>query len=106
MGVWAPDYLDPYTYINALLDGRSLKAVGNFNYAHFDSPQYNRLMARAARLQGNARLRAYGNLDVKLARDAAPLVAYAFAKDPTLVSKRVGCRVLRFGLDLAAACLK
>ncbi len=93
--VWAPDYLDPYTYIDTLLGGRSLKAVGNTNYAHFNSPQYNRLMARAARLRGSARSRAYGDLDVRLARDAAPMLSYAFTKEPTLVSKRVGCLVLR-----------
>jgi peptide/nickel transport system substrate-binding protein len=103
---WAPDYIDPYTYINTLLDGRLLKAVGNTNFAHLDSPQYNRLMDRAARLHGRARSRAYGNLDIKLARDAAPMFSYAFAKEPTLVSKRVSCRVLRPWLDLAAACLK
>jgi peptide/nickel transport system substrate-binding protein len=105
--VWAPDYLDPYTYINTLLDGRLLKATGNLNFAHFDSPKYNRLMARAARLRGSARARAYGKLDVDLAREAAPMVSYAITKAPTLVSKRVGCVVLRGGyFDLAAACLK
>jgi peptide/nickel transport system substrate-binding protein len=105
--VWAPDYLDPYTYINTLLDGHLLKATGNLNFAHFNSPKYNRLMTRAAHLQGRARARAYGKLDVDLARKAAPMVAYAITKAPTLVSKRVGCIVLRGGyFDLGAACLK
>ncbi len=104
--IWAADYVDPYTYINTLLDGRLLKPVGNSNFANFNSIQYNRLMARAARLQGRARSRAYGNLDVRLVRDAAPLVSYTVANEPTLVSKHVGCLVLRPGLDLAAACLK
>lgn len=105
--VWAPDYLDPYTYLNTLLDGRLLKATGNLNFAHFNSPKYNRLMTRAAHLQGRARARAYGKLDIDLAREAAPMVAYAITKAPTLVSKRVGCVVLRGGyFDLGAACLK
>ena len=105
--VWAPDYLDPYTYINTLLEGRSVKVSGNTNWAHLDAPKYNRLMARTARLRGRARARAYGKLDVELARDAAPMVAYAFTKEPTLVSGRVGCVVLRGGyFDLTAACLK
>ena len=63
-------------------------------------------MNRAARLHGDARSGAYGSLDVKLARDAAPMVGYMVTSDFTFVSKRVGCRVLRQGLDLAAACLK
>ena len=84
-----------------------LKATGNLNFAHFNSPKYNRLMTRAAHLQGRARARAYGKLDIDLAREAAPMVAYAITKAPTLVSKRVGCVVLRGGyFDLGAACLK
>jgi peptide/nickel transport system substrate-binding protein len=97
---WAPDYGDPYAYINELL-GPTTQNTG-----HFDSPRYRRLMAQAARLQGRARYRAYGNLSVRLARDAAPLIAWGFLNEPTLVSKHVGCIVLRPQLDLTAACLK
>jgi len=103
---WLPDYLDPYAYINALLDGRLITAHGNLNFAQFNSSRYNRLMARAARFRGGARYRAYGKLDVQITRDAAPWVAYMFSKAPTLISKRVGCLVLRPYIDLAAACLK
>ncbi len=59
-----------------------------------------------AGLRGGARYRAYGKLDLQIARDAAPWVAYMFSKAPTLVSKRVGCIVLRPYIDLAAVCLK
>jgi ABC-type oligopeptide transport system substrate-binding subunit len=97
---WGPDYRDPYAYINELL-GPTIN-----NYAHFGSPSYRRLMAQAARLRGDARYRAYGRLSVRLARDAAPLIAWGFLNEPTLVSKHVGCIVLRPELDLTAACLK
>jgi peptide/nickel transport system substrate-binding protein len=100
---WAADYVDPYSFTNSLLDGRF---IGENNAAHFNSPKYNALMRRAAGLQGDARYQAYGRLDVQLARDAAPLVAVAYDNQATLVSKRVGCIVLRPALDLAAACLK
>jgi peptide/nickel transport system substrate-binding protein len=100
---WGADYLDPYAYINLALDGRF---AGKTNGGRFNSPTYNRLMRQASRLQGPARYRAYGALDVRLARDAAPLAALSFLNEPTLVSKRVGCIVLRPYLDLAAACLK
>lgn len=103
---WLPDYIDPYAYINALLDGGSIKAHDNFNFAHFNSSRYNGLMARAARLRGGARYGAYGKLDVQIAREAAPWLPYMFSKASTLVSKRVGCIVLRPYIDLAAACLK
>jgi peptide/nickel transport system substrate-binding protein len=99
-GAWGPDYRDPYAYINELL-GPTIN-----NWAHFDSPMYRRLMGQASRLQGAARYRAYGNLSVRLARDAAPFIAWGFSNEPTLVSKHVGCIVLRPELDLTAACLK
>lgn len=62
--------------------------------------------ADAARLQGDARYRAYGQIDVQLARDAVPMVAVANDSEATLVSKRAGCIVLRPALDLTAACLR
>ena len=37
--IWATDYVDPYGYIDLLLDGRALKEVGNANLAQLDSPQ-------------------------------------------------------------------
>jgi ABC-type transport system substrate-binding protein len=102
---WAPDYLDPSTYLNSLLDGQFVSAN---NLSHFNSPKYNRLLRQAARRQGAARYRAYGALDVRLAREAAPMVAISYLKEPTLVSKRVDrrCIVLRPTLDLTAVCLK
>jgi hypothetical protein len=63
-------------------------------------------MREAGRVQGPQRYRRYGALDVQLAREAAPLAALSFFNEATLVSKRVGCIVLRPGLDLTAVCLK
>jgi oligopeptide transport system substrate-binding protein len=103
ISLWLPDYRDPHAYINLLLDGRYARGT---NLGHFDSPRYNRLMWQAGGLQGAARYRRYGALDVQLARDAAPLAALAIFNEATLVSKRVGCIVLRPTLDLTAVCLK
>ena len=100
---FAADYVDPYSYVNLLLDGRF---DSDTNVGRFNSPAYNRLMRRAASRRGEARYRAYGALDVQLAREAAPMLPFAFSNEATLVSKRVGCIVLRPVLDLTAACLK
>ena len=100
---WAPDYLDPFSYVNTLLDGRF---IGINNLARFNSPRYNVLMRRTATLRGAARYRAYGQLDVQIARDAAPSIPMYSLNESTLVSKRVGCVVLRPDLDLTAVCLK
>jgi ABC-type transport system substrate-binding protein len=98
---WAPDYADPYAVINIQLDGRF---IGRTNWPRFDSPTFNRLLRRAAGLRGAARYRAYGTLDARLAREAAPMVAVDFLTEPVLVSARVGCVAHPF--DLAALCLR
>lgn len=104
LGLWQPSYVDPYAYINQLFDARY---IGGTNFTRFDSRRYDQQLRRTARLlQGRERNQAYGALDVRLARDAAPLAAVDFLKEPTLVSTRVGCIILRPVLDLTAVCLK
>ena len=98
---WIPDYGDPYAALNIRFDGRF---IGSTNWGRFNSPEYNRLLRRAALLEGAKRYRTYGQLDVRLARDAAPMVAVDVLNDPTLVSKRIGC--VKPFFDLTAVCLK
>jgi ABC-type oligopeptide transport system substrate-binding subunit len=100
---WLADYNDPYAVLNVLFDGRF---VGATNWARSDSAEYNRLLRRSASLEGAARYRAYGKLDARLAREAAPMVAVDVLNEPTLVSERVGCIVLTPSLDLTRICLK
>ncbi len=68
--------------------------------------KYNRLLDRASRLTGEQRYRAYGELDVQLSRDVAPMIPVAVVNQQTFVSARVGCIVLNPLLDLTAVCLK
>ena len=104
LGLWQPSYVDPYAYINQLLDARY---IGGTNFTRFDSRTYDQQLRQTARmLQGSDRARAYGALDVRIAREAAPLAAVDILKEPTLVSERVGCVILRPVLDLTAVCLK
>jgi ABC-type transport system substrate-binding protein len=97
------DYYDPYAFLNLFFESRF---IGRTNWSNLHSPRYDRLLRAASRLRGRARARAYGRLDVQLARDVAPVAAISYSDEPTLVSKRVGCILLRPALDLAAACLK
>jgi ABC-type transport system substrate-binding protein len=103
---FGPDYFDPYAMLNVLFDGRQIGTPYSFNTGYFNSPKYNALLATAAKLTGAARYRAYGRLDVELARDQAPMVAYENESILSFVSKRSGCLVLNPFLDLAAVCLK
>jgi peptide/nickel transport system substrate-binding protein len=104
LGLWQPAYVDPYAYLNQLLDPRYF---GGTNFTRFTSRAYTRQMQRTAGVvQNGPRSRAYGALDVRLAREVAPLAAVDILAEPTLVSGRVGCIVLRPVLDLTAVCLK
>ena len=103
-------WVDPYQYVNLLLDGRTIQATGNTNRSYFNSPHYNRLIDRAGSLSGQARYDAYGKLAVDIARTAAPMAAYINRKTRFLVSSRVGCvratGAAAHGLDLAGLCIK
>jgi peptide/nickel transport system substrate-binding protein len=97
------DYYDPYAFLNLLFESRF---IGRTNWSNLRSPRYDRLLRAASRLRGQARLRSYGRLDIQLAREVAPIAPLAYIAEPTLVSRRVGCIVLRPALDLATACLQ
>jgi ABC-type transport system substrate-binding protein len=100
-------WVDPYQYVNMLLDGRKIQASDNTNRSFFNSPGYNKLMDRAASLSGKARYLAYGRLAVDIAQDAAPIVTAFVRNTRFFVSQRVGCvGVSAHGFDLAGLCLK
>jgi peptide/nickel transport system substrate-binding protein len=100
-------WVDPYQYLNVLLDGRKIEATGNANQSYFNSPHYNRLIDQAGRLSGRARYDAYGKLAVDLARNAAPIATMFVRNNRFFVSNRVACvRVGAHGLDLAGLCLR
>jgi peptide/nickel transport system substrate-binding protein len=104
--IWAPPIPDPYAFLNALLD---TDFVGSTNLGGFSSAEIDADLRRTARLtQSVARQRAYGEVDVRLARTEAPFAAIDVLNEVTFVSKRVDprCVVLRPALDLAAVCLK
>lgn len=97
---------DPGAALNGLFDGGQIGTPSNGDWSYFNSPKWNRLLRQANRLSGRARYRAYGKLDVQLARDAAPAVVYGIDNTLALVSARTGCITFNPTLDLAAACLK
>jgi oligopeptide transport system substrate-binding protein len=88
-------------YLTGLFHGSS-----GSNFSHLDDPRYNRLLEQAAQLPNAARYRAFGDLDVRLARDAAPAIGYATLNAWALVSARTGCVIMNPFLDLTAVCLK
>jgi ABC-type transport system substrate-binding protein len=103
LGVSLPD---PGLVLNDLFDGRSIGKSDNFNLSYFNSPKWNRALRRASLLTGARRSRAFGRLDVQIARDAAPTVALYVNSALTLVSARTGCVVVNPDLDLDAVCVE
>ena len=88
---WGADYPDPYNFINVLLDGKRIQATNNVNESYFNNPSYNAKMERAARLSGQARLTAYGNLDNDIIKNQAPLAPYINTNARLFVSQDLGC---------------
>jgi hypothetical protein len=73
----------------------------------FNDPNYPRKLAAAARLSGPNRYLTYGNLDLDLARNAAPLAAYGNTQIHNLFSAPIGCQAFGFyGIDLNALCIR
>src|SRR5829696_2482473 len=104
---WHMDYFDPYDFL-FLLDGTTIRPANNNNYSYFNNPTYNRKIAAAASLVGQARYRAFGNLDQDLAKNAAPLASYITDNTRHLVSRTTGCYFYQpvYELDIAAICKK
>jgi ABC-type oligopeptide transport system substrate-binding subunit len=75
-------------------------------FSHLKSPRYKRQLELAGQLSGPARYRAYGKLDVELARDAAPAIGAININAWAFVSARTGCVVMNPSFDLTAVCLK
>jgi len=88
---------DPFYFLNIPMDA-----------GLFDNPVYDRKLVGAAKLVGRKREVAYGKLDVELAREAAPLVAFTYQTHQDFFSERMGCHVYNpaYGMDLAALCLR
>jgi len=105
---WSADTPDPAAMLVPLLDGSRIRAVHNTDIAYFDESRYNRRLDAAARLTGSRRYRAYGALDVQIARDAAPYIALANPARVDFFSSRMGCEVDQpvYGVDLAALCVR
>ena len=86
---WGADYPDPSNFLNVLLDGRGLRQERT-NLSYFDDASYNQL-ERASRLFGAARLRAYGQLDADIMRNAAPFAPFVIRNARIFVSQDLGC---------------
>jgi ABC-type oligopeptide transport system substrate-binding subunit len=105
---WQADYADPFDFINVLLYGKSIQKSNNVNFSYFNDPTYNKQMEEAAGLAGAARSKAYDKLDLDIAGNAAPLVAWDNDNERDFFSARMGCQLFHpvYGMDISALCLR
>jgi peptide/nickel transport system substrate-binding protein len=105
---WIADYPDPYDFINKLLDGRTIQEANNVNFSYFNDPAFNKKMDEAAAQTGEARDRAYAELDADIAGNAVPLAAWSVPNNIDFFSARVGCQLFQpvYFMDLGALCLR
>jgi ABC-type oligopeptide transport system substrate-binding subunit len=104
---WHTDYFDPYHFA-LLVDGRTIRPRNNTNVSYFNSSAYNAKIARAARLFGPKRYRAFSALDHELMRNAAPVAVYGVSYDRHYISARTSCYHHHpvYGFDFPAICLR
>jgi YVTN family beta-propeller protein len=97
---WIPDFPDPGAMLNVLLESNAV-------VPSFVSSYWHARLVAAARLSGARRGLAYAQLNLRLARDAAPLVAFGDPTSQDFFSARVGCETFNaLGVDLDTLCLK
>jgi peptide/nickel transport system substrate-binding protein len=105
---WGADYPDPYNFINVLLDGTRIQSTNNVNLSYFNEPAFNKKMAQAAALSGDARLTAYANLDRDLSK-AGAVLGYINTNGRYYVSQSTGCfnvNPVHGTINFAAICKK
>ena len=91
---WCSDYPDPFDWINVLLYGGFIQPENNFNYSYMDLPKWNRKMEAAAKLVGPKRFKVYGQLDLDIMRQVAPIAVERTYNNRYLFSDRVNPKSL------------
>ena len=78
------------------------------NASYFDDPETNAKIEAASRLTGEARRKAWADLDAYLMRDNPPVAPLYHSNTRAFVSKSFDCFFMHpfYGVDIAAACKK
>jgi ABC-type oligopeptide transport system substrate-binding subunit len=87
---WNADYPDPYDFIDVLLNGNNIHESNNNNLSYFNNAAINKQIVAANKLTGDARYKAYGNLDIQITKAYAPWASYDNRNNREFVAKRVG----------------
>jgi ABC-type oligopeptide transport system substrate-binding subunit len=72
IGGWGWDYPDPFDFLNVFFDGNRIQDANNQDFSYINDPKLNQQLEKAATLTGDARYKAYGDLDIMIAKDYSP----------------------------------
>ena len=92
--------------LEPILNAKDLGPTRNANLSYFDDPATNARVEAATRLTGDARRKAWADLDVDLMRDNPPVAPIIHANNRVFISRSLGCFLFHplYGIDVAAAC--
>ena len=86
---WFKDFTDPQSMLDPTFKGANIfKEGGNNNLAQLNDPKIDAAMDKAATLQGEARVKAWANIDKMITADA-PAVPFDWDKTTVIWSKDV-----------------
>ncbi len=85
---WLPDFFDPYAMLNAVFNGEAIVPQNNVNMSLFDDKKINAEMDKASALAGDARAKAWGDIDRQLT-DLEPAIPWFWDKQANLQAKNV-----------------
>jgi peptide/nickel transport system substrate-binding protein len=86
---WFKDFTDPQSMLEVTFKGKNIvKAGNNNNLAQLNDPKIDDAMDKASTLQGDARLKAWANIDKMITADA-PAVPFDWDKTTIIWSKDV-----------------
>jgi ABC-type transport system substrate-binding protein len=91
---WCSSYPDPYDFFDNLLYGGNANKPYSANYPKMNIPKWDRRMEAAARLVGPERYKAYGQLDLDIMRQVAPIAVERTYNNRFFFSERVNPKSL------------
>jgi peptide/nickel transport system substrate-binding protein len=98
---WCSDYPDPYDWLNILFFGGSIQAENNVNYSYMNIASWNAKLAKAAKLVGPNRYKTYGQLDIDIMNQVAPVAVTRTYNTRYFFSDRVNPQSLVFSKTYA-----
>jgi peptide/nickel transport system substrate-binding protein len=98
---WCSDYPDPYDWLNILFFGGSIQAENNVNYSYMNLAPWNAKLTKAAKLVGPNRYKTYGQLDIDIMNQVAPVAVTRTYNTRYFFSDRVNPQSLVFSKTYA-----